>query len=252
MHTYFHSSASQEKFLRMLAASMHQMAQPMATIQASLEMALLSPTTETEYREIAENILGQLRSAVESMQFAARLARFQQSAADVRDVLLSVALEEVISGLQHTLHTAQLRLLFFRPEHEPLINISPARLRQMLFYILQAVQAYSRPGDVAKIEIQGPADHLILRIKHSPARNGGTTRVRPSSDDMADRALALAGDAIVTGGGGEFEVGTSPLLIVADFPVKSANKAAAIDQRKVADFSSSQSSVSSHRFFKTS
>ena len=251
MHTYSHSSASQEKFLRMLAASMHQMAQPMATIQASLEMALLSPTTETEYREIAENILGQLRSAVESMQFAARLARFQQSAADVRDVLLSVALEEVISGLQHTLHTAQLRLLFFRPEHEPLINISPARLRQMLFYILQAVQAYSRPGDLAKIEIQGPADHLILRIKHSPARNGGTTRVWPSSDDMADRALALA-DAIVTGAGGEFKVGTSPLLIVADFPVKSANKAAAIDQRKVADFSSSQSSVSSHRFFKTS
>jgi hypothetical protein len=235
----------------MLAASMHQMAQPMATIQASLEMALLSPTTEAEFKEIAENILGQLRSAVESMQFAARLARFQQPAADVRDVLLSVALEEVISGLQHTLDTAQLRLLFFRPEHEPLINISPARLRQMLFYILQAVQAYSRPGDLAKIEIQGPADHLILRIKHSPARNGGTTRVRPSSDDMADRALALA-DAIVTGAGGEFKVGTSPLLIVADFPVKSANKAAAIDQNKVADFSSSQSSVSSHRFFKTS
>ena len=45
MRTDSHSSASQEKFLRMLAASMHQMAQPMSTIQASLEMALLSPTT---------------------------------------------------------------------------------------------------------------------------------------------------------------------------------------------------------------
>jgi hypothetical protein len=252
MHTQLHSSPSHEKFLRMLAASMHQMAQPMSTIQASLEVALLSPTTKSEYKEIAENILGQLRSAVESMQFAARLARFQQPAADVRDVLLSVALEEVISGLQHTLDTAQLRLLFFRPEHEPLINVSPARLRQMLFYVLQAVQGYSRPGDLAKIEIQGPAaDRLVLRIKHSPARNSGAARTRPASDDIVDRALALA-DAIVTGAGGEFKVGTSPLLIVADFPVKLKNKDVAIDQSKVADFSSSQSSAGSHRFFKTS
>ncbi len=251
MLTHLQSSPSHDKFLRMLAASMHQMAQPMATIQASLEVALLSPTTETEYKEIAENILGQLRSAVESMQFAARLARFQQPAADVREVLLSVVLEEVISGLQHTLDTAQLRLLFFRPEHEPVINVSPARLRQMLFYVLQAVQGYSRPGDLAKIEIQGPADRLVLRIKHSPARNPGAARTRPASDDIVDRALALA-DAIVTGSGGEFKVGTSPLLIVADFPVKLKNKDVAIDQGKVADFSSSQSSAGSHRFFKTS
>jgi hypothetical protein len=251
MHTQIHSSPSHEKFLRMLAASMHQMAQPMATIQASLEVALLSPTTETEYKEIAENILGQLRSAVESMQFAARLARFQQPAADVRDVLLSVALEEVISGLQHTLDTAQVRLLFFRPEHEPSIHVSPARLRQMLFYVLQAVQGYSRPGDLAKIEIQGAADRLVLRIKHSPARKPAVARGRPASDDIVDRALALA-DAIVTDAGGEFKVGTSPLLIVADFPVRLKNKDVAIDQSKVADFSSSQSSAGSHRFFKTS
>ena len=135
---------------------MHQMAQPLSTIQASLELALLSPTTEAEYKEIAENILGQLRSAVESMQFAARLARFQQPAADVRDVLLSVALDEAISGLQRTLRHGAAQLLFFRSEHEPLISISPARLRQMLFYVLQAVQGCSQPGDLAKIEIQGP------------------------------------------------------------------------------------------------
>ena len=71
----------------MLSASMHQMAQPLSTIQASLELALLSPTTaERNIKEIAENVLRQLRSAVESMQFAACLARFQQPAADMQDV----------------------------------------------------------------------------------------------------------------------------------------------------------------------
>ena len=248
MQTHQHNSSSQEKFLRTLAASMHQMAQPMSTIQASLEVALLGPTTESEYREIAENVLGQLRSAVESMQFAARLARYQQPASDVRDVLLSVVLEEVISGLQRTLDAAQLQLLFFRPEHEPLISVSAARLKQMLFYVLQAVQGCSQPGDLAKIEIQGPADHLILRIKHSPVNNG---RTRPSPHGTVDRALALA-EAIVTGAGGEFNASTAPLLIVADFPVRREKVAAAVDRNTVSDFSNAALSVGSHRLLKTS
>ena len=83
------------------------MAQPLSTIQASLEMALLSPTTAAEYKEIAENVLAQLRSAVDSMQFAARLSRFQRPAADMRDVCLSDALQEVVSSLQRTLDTAR-------------------------------------------------------------------------------------------------------------------------------------------------
>ena len=95
-----------------------------------MELALLSPTTAAEYKEITEKILGQLRSAVESMQFAARLTRFQQPATDVRHVRLSTVLEEVISSLQRTLDTAQLQLLFLGPEHEQLVNISATRLRQ--------------------------------------------------------------------------------------------------------------------------
>jgi hypothetical protein len=248
MHADPRSSFTQEKFLRKLSASMHEMAQPMATIQASLELALLCPTTETEYKEIAENILGQLRSAVESMQFAARLARFQQPATDVRDILLSVVLEEVISSLQRTLDTSQLQLLFFRSEHEPPISASPARLKQMLFYILQALQGYSQPGDLAKIEIQEPAGRLVLRIKHSPA-NRGTCCTRPSPGAIVERALALA-DAIVTGAGGELNVSTDPLLIVADFPVK--RESGIIDTTKVSELSNSQMSDGLHRLFKMS
>jgi hypothetical protein len=251
MSAHSSSSTSQQKFLHTLSASMHQLAQPISTIQASLELAVLSPTTAAEYKEIAENILGQLRSAVESMQFAARLTRFQQPATDVRSVFLSTALDEVISGLQHTLDTARLQVLFLRPEHEQMISISVTRLRQMLFYVLQAVQGCSQPGDLAKIEIQELTGHLLLRIKLSAADDTRADRARPAPDGMADRALALA-DSIVTSAGGDFKVSTDPLLIVADFPVRHDGRAVTIDKSKVSDFTTSQSLVGSHRFLKTS
>lgn len=250
METCQPETISQEKFLTTLSASLHQMAQPMATIQASLELALLSPTTEAEYKEIAENILGQLKSAVESMQFAGRLARYQQPAKDVREILLSVALDEAISSLQRTFDTAQLQLLFFRSEREQPICISPVRLRQMLFYVLQAVQGCSQPGDLAKIEIQDPAGRMVLRIKHS-CNSSGASRTSSTTDAKVERALALA-EAIVTGAGGDFMVSTGPLLIVADFPVKHESKSAAIDKSKPSEFKSVPLAFEEQRSFKMS
>lgn len=250
MQIHQHNSR-QEKFLRTLAESMHQMAQPLSTIQASLELAVLNPTTAAEYKEIAENVLAQLRSAVDSMQFAARLSRFQRPAIDVRDVSLSAALQEVISSLQRTLDTAEVKFLVRGLEHEPLISASPTRLRQMLFYVLQAVQHYSQPGDLAKIETDGTAGRLRLRIQHVAAKTGRIVHPLSPQDEVIDRALALA-DAIVTSGGGGFNVTTSPLLIVADFPLNHDSSAPAIDKHKASAFSGSPVAIVSHRLSKMS
>jgi hypothetical protein len=250
MHIQRHNS-SQDKFLRTISTSMHQMAQPLSTIQASLEMALLSPTTAPEYKEIAENVLAQLRSAVDSMQFAARLSRFQQPALDIRDVCLSDALLEVVSSLQRSLDTAQVKLVFSRPQREPLISASPTRLRQMLFYVVQALQAHSQPGDVAKIETESTSGHLRLRVQHLAARTGEIVRPISPQDQITDRALALA-EAIVTSGGGEFSVSTSPLLIVADFPLGHESSAVMIDKNKLSTFSSSHPPIALNRVSKTS
>lgn len=258
MQIHRHNSP-QDKFLRTISASMHQMAQPLSTIQASLELALLSPTTALEYKEIAENVLAQLRSAVDSMQFAARLSRFQQPAADVEEVCLSEVLLEVVSSLQRTLDNAQLTLAFRRSEPEPLISASPARLRQMLFYVLQALQSYSQPGDVAKIETESAPGRLRLRIQHIAARTSQMVRALSPQDEITDRALALA-DAIVTSGRGEFSVSTSPLLIVADFPLRPEATAAEFEKKiekkfeknKVSAFTSSHSAIATHRVSKTS
>ena len=244
-------TSRQDKFLHTLSESMHQMAQPLSTIQASLELAVLSPTTAAEYKEIAENVLAQLRSAVDSMQFAARLSRFQRPAADVRDVSLSAVLQEVVSSLQRTLDTAEVKLLIHGLDHEPRISASPTRLRQMLFYVLQAIQHYSQPGDLAKIEMDGTAGHLRLRIQHVAARTGQIVRPLSPQDEVIDRALALA-DAIVTSGGGEFSVTTSPLVIVVDFPLHHESSPAAIDKHKAAGFASSPVVIASHRLSKMS
>ena len=245
MQSQRHNSR-QDKFLRTLSTSMHEMAQPLSTIQASLELAVLSPTTAAEYKEIAENVLAQLRSAVDSMQFAARLSRFQQPASDVRELSLSVALQEVISSLQRTLDTAEVRLVVRGLDHEPLICASPTRLRQMLFYVLQAVQHYSQPGDLAKVETDSTSGHLRLRIQHVAAKTGRAVHPLSHQDEITDRAIALA-DAIVTSGGGEFSFSTSPLLIVAEFPLNHESSAAAIDKHKASGFASSPVVIASHR-----
>jgi signal transduction histidine kinase len=242
---------SHDKFLRTISESMHQMAQPLSTIQASLEMALLSPTTAQEYKEIAENVLAQLRSAVDSMQFAARLSRFQQPAVDVREVCLSDVLMEVVSSLQRTLDTAQLKLVFRRPQRESLISVSPTRLRQMLFYVLQALQSYSQPGDVAQIETDSTPGRLRLRIQHVAAITSPAVRPLSPQDEITDRALAVA-EAIVASAGGEFSVTTSPLLIVADFTARHEAIAAIIsqnlvDKNKVSEVASSRSVIATRR-----
>ncbi len=90
----------------------------------------------------------------------------------------------------------------------------------------------------------------MFRIKLSPG-NTEASLARPTPDARVERALALA-DAIVTSPGGEFNLGTSPLLIVADFPVKHGIGAAATDKSKAAEFSSSPLVVGAVRLFKTS
>ena len=62
-------------------------------------------TTAGQYRETAEDVLIHVQRAVELMQFSARLALFQQPAADVRDVSLVATLREVLSDL--STHSSQ-------------------------------------------------------------------------------------------------------------------------------------------------
>jgi signal transduction histidine kinase len=223
------NSPDQENFLKTLSSSLHQMAQPLSIIQASLELALLRQTTGDPMREVAENVLEQLGRAVETLRFTSQLARFQQPAFDVSSIMFSDVLHDVIDDLSHTLSDAQIKLSLDHTGREREIQFSPVRLRQLFFYILQAVQHLSQPGDIVHIGIQAHAGNIKMRIFQTPDR-AMQPAPKASDENFATRSLALA-EAIVTSAGAEFRVMNSPLLISADFPVRRQSKQLAADKR---------------------
>ena len=94
--------------------------------------------------------LREVRRAVESMQFTGRLARFQQPAADVRDVSLSAALEKHYLDLQRTLEAAQLQVLFSRPENEPTDQYLPGSVAADAFLCAAGGAGMLQPGDLVR------------------------------------------------------------------------------------------------------
>ncbi len=217
MRNEIHNPPPHQKFLQTLARSLHQMAQPISVIQASLELALLSPTSAEQYHEIAGGLLEELQRAIECMQFTACLTRLQQPSVGAQEALLSITLDDVIADLRRTLESAQIHLLFFRSEPERAIRISPARLRQMLFYVLQAVQELSQAGDFVHVEVREMGGRLLLRIKRD---RGMCDEVEcyGAATGLAQRALALA-EAVANSAGAEFSFCSNPFRIVVDFPV---------------------------------
>ena len=210
---------SQEKFVRTLSASLHCLAQPLSIIQASMELALLNPTTVEQYREVAESALHEVARATEAMRFAGQLTRFSQPAKDVVDVLLSVEVAGVLADLHRTLESAGIRVFFEAPEHEPAVSFSATRLRQLLFYLVQAVRDLSEDGDVVRFEVERRGDEVGLKISRVSESMRDNCVEMTSRDSQANRALALA-DTIVSSEGGDFVFTTHPLSVAAGFAVR--------------------------------
>ncbi len=218
-----HRIESQEKFFRLLSSGLHDMAQPLSIAQGCLELALLAPTTAEQYQDLAKEVLELVGRVAESMRFASQLTRFQQPASDVADVLLNPVLEEAIADQRQAWDAAQVMVMYFRPRAQYTLRVSPTRLRQMLFHVLQVTQKLSRPGSAVHIKLLGSAGKLRLKIQHpSPGQESALDQW--SDNDSVGRALALI-DSIVTGAGGRFSLRLSPLLIVADFPLSHAARA---------------------------
>jgi hypothetical protein len=238
------NSSEHESFLKTLSSSLHQMAQPLSIIQASLELALLRQTDEEQFRGVAENVLEQLSRTVETLRFASQLSRFQQPPLDVANVLLSDVLHDVISDLSCTLSNAQIKLALDHTGREREIQFSPVRLRQLFFYMLQTVQHLSQPGDVVHIGIHAHASNIKVRI-FQPAGHAIPPAPKASDESFVTRSLALA-EAIVTSAGAEFCVMNSPLLIIANFPVRRQSKQPAADKNRFEGTRSAQFAASPH------
>src|ERR1043166_6387212 len=133
MATKTPKSSSQENFLKSLADSLHQMAQPLSIIQASMELALLRKTTGEQFGEVAQSVLDQAARAVETLRFTSQMARYQQQAKDEATLLLRDVLHQAIAGLSRTPSTAKLKLALDHSGREREILFSRSRLRQLFF-----------------------------------------------------------------------------------------------------------------------
>ena len=211
------AEVTNEKFLSTLSSSLHGLAQPLSIIHGYLEISLLKATSVEQYRELIEKMLQESRRATGIAQFVAQLTRFQHPAPDVKEVMVSSVVTGAIEDMSRVFERAQIELLFRHPEEERPVRISPVRLRQVIFYILEVIRTVSVAGDVIWLELAPEDDHLNFQIRRE-SNSGQASKVIPSiEENNGNRALALA-DAIISNAGGTFVGSLEPLSIRAEFP----------------------------------
>jgi len=211
------TSTIHEDFLRSLSFGLHKLAQPLSVISGFLELSL-DGEYEMPSREMTERLLDESRRASGIAQFVMQLTRFQLPASDVRSVLLSETLESALTDISGALAEAEIRIEFQRPENERLIQASPARLREAIFRLLDAIRMSSAAGDAIRIELIPDKNQLTLMIFRE-RNTAHSSKTQISNDcEPASRALTLA-QTVVSGAGGTFTGSLEPLFVRAEFPV---------------------------------
>ena len=206
-----------EEFLRTLSFGLHKLAQPLSVISGYLELSLDGEYEEPS-RELTERLLAESRRASGIAQFVMQLTRFQLPAPDVKDILLSETLESTIADISRMLEESEIKLVFHRPEAERPIRVSPARLREATFRLLDAIRMISIAGDVIRIDLLPENNRLTMLIFREQSMAHSSSASLPDECAPSHRALALA-HTVVSSAGGTFAGSLEPLFVRAEFPV---------------------------------
>jgi hypothetical protein len=207
-----------EEFLRTLSFGLHKLAQPLSVISGYLELSLDGGYEEPS-RELTERLLEESRRASGIAQFVMQLTRFQLPAADAKEILLSDLLECALADISRMLEEAEVRIAFERPEGERPVRVSPLRLREAMFRLLDAIRVGSVAGDVIRIDLLPESNRLTMLIFREQSMTHSSRA--PVSDEYApgNRAFALV-QAVVSTAGGTFAGSLEPLFIRAEFPLR--------------------------------
>jgi hypothetical protein len=208
-----------EGTLHPISHGIHSLVQPLTAAQCLLEFTLHKGGTAADYRASIEKALSELRRISDSITFVRELIRIQQDGSDVITFSLKPAVRNVIVELQPVLDEAGVQVYMSETDSDPTITMSPMRLRQALFYQLQAAQLSCAPGEALRIEINTIEDTAELRIERTsqPVGQNSAREAEPGTSDRIAQALHLA-EAIMTKAGGELEFSEVPLSLVAQFP----------------------------------
>jgi len=210
--------AIDQDFLRSVTQGLHKLAQPLTLINGYIELSIDRESSDASH-ELMEKLLQQSHRASSIAQFVAQLARYQIPSEDVKDVLVSEVLKGAIGDISRILDDAQVTLKFRNSGTERPVRISPLRLREVLFQLIDTIRTASFSGDEIRLDLVAESDRLTLLI----FRECGFSRKSPDSefDDYSPskRALALSRSLLV-GAGGSFAGTLEPLFIRAEFPMK--------------------------------
>jgi C4-dicarboxylate-specific signal transduction histidine kinase len=209
-------SGSAEGSLQPISHGIHSLVQPLTAAQCLLEFTLHKGGTAEEYRAAIEKALAELRRISDSVSFVRELIHIEQDGTDVITFPLKPAVRNVLTELQPVMDEAGIHVLVNETDGEPTVRMSPMRLRQALFYQLQAMQLSCSSGESLQVDVKATSESVELCIERL-SRNARVVRdSEPGVSDRITQALYLA-KAIINKAGGKLDVSESPLRAVIRF-----------------------------------
>lgn len=207
-----------EGSLQPISHGIHSLVQPLTAAQCLLEFTLHKGGTAEEYRAAIEKALAELRRISDSVSFVRELIHIEQDGTDVITFPLKPAVRNVLTELQPVMDEAGIRVLVNEADGEPTVRMSPMRLRQALFYQLQAMQLSCLPGEILQVAVKATPEFAELRMERL-SRNATPVEDREFEPGVSDRIMQAQylSEAIINKAGGKLDFSESPLRAVIRF-----------------------------------
>ena len=208
-------SGASPSFLDAMTEGMHTLAQPLTVLRATLEIASGNATSVSHYQHAIDTSLAEIERVTQAMGYVQELVRIARDASQASTVNVAAIVELVQEDLQCVFESAGVQLNVHLPMTGPPALISPARLRQCLFHLLQ--HAVKQCGNGGLIDVfagqSGEAIQIVLQTT--------TSRLSQQRCDRREGiipCLALA-ETLVKLYGGRLEWQESPFMSWLTLPI---------------------------------
>lgn len=197
-----------------LAEGMHALAQPLGVLQGTLEIAMLETRSAVELEKTLETSLAEVERAAGLLGYLQQLLgvcrhRAELGAVDIGSVLLSV-----VADLKLVFDDSGVGLEVQCPEQVPVIRGVRSRIREALFYALQAAHALARRGQQVVVRVNEQDSAVEIALEN---RERWLTQ-ESLATDAALRKLTLA-QMIILSQQGEFYWDGEPFTVRLSLPL---------------------------------
>ena len=205
-------SQRQSVLLQSLSQGMHDVAQPLAILQGKLELAVIKGGDAANYLAAIEESLGEARRVIELFSYLRELVRIARDDEPRSGVEIGALVRAAAEDAGHIARASGVEFQLECPERLPLIRVSAARVRQALFYALQAVQGISRTPDTVllAVELKGSTVEVYI-ANHSQSMCAETV------GREFKRAISLT-KAIIENQEASFDYDPAPFALTIGFP----------------------------------